>query len=153
MDFAERRFTRMGMRGKKWKVIIAGAAVLAFSAAWPSANPLASGRMTASGEVQGREAAAEEQAFLEDVTVLGAALAETVLEGYVDGTDSKISWTYDPKTKTVVVTGKGTRTYGRTSSFPAGAEHIRFENFRMEGSWDYMFSGLRNLISIDFDGV
>ena len=38
--------------------------------------------------------------------------------GYVDGTDGKVFWTYDPKTKTALVTGKGTRvkTYGAVSS-------------------------------------
>lgn len=78
--------------------------------------------------------------------------------GYVDGTNEKVTWTYDSETGTVVVTGQGMREvngiYGYSQScFPAETAHIKFEDCVIEGSLAWLFYGLNGLVSVDFQGL
>jgi len=84
------------------------------------------------------------------------AMEDAAQEGYVDGTDNAVSWSYDPETKTVIVTGRGTRIaedFYSLSCFPAGTEHMTFVDCELEGSLACLFARLTNLQSIDFTGL
>jgi len=83
-----------------------------------------------------------------------AQAGEGVQTGYVDCTNRMVNWTYDPETKTTVVTGEGMRVGSLgTSCFPSETEYIRFENCKIEGSLAGLFKEMSNLLSIDFTGL
>lgn len=82
--------------------------------------------------------------------------------GVVDGTEGAITWTYDQATKTVTVTGKGTRgsqvgrarsAYAGASSFPEETLHVRFRDCEIAGSLAGLFKDLSQLQTIDFTGL
>jgi len=113
-----------------------------------------------SGVVTEEDSESESQEIEVDVADAPAALAETdgtVQTGYLDGTNNMVSWSYDPTTKTTVVTGSGVRSVDvsvtTTSCFPMDTERVEFVSCELEGSLQALFARLKNLSSVDFTGL
>ncbi len=79
---------------------------------------------------------------------------DVATNGYVNATNNAISWTYDVSTKTITVTGEGTRQNAPYNEccFPLEAEYIIFNDCTISGELNHLFTGMSKLVNIDFSG-
>ncbi len=76
--------------------------------------------------------------------------------GYVDGTNKKVSWTYDAATKTVTITGSSKRKpefWSQGPGFPRDTEQIVFIDCVLSGSMTSFFKDASNVKNIDVSGL